>query len=210
MKRSIIYVDGFNLYYGLLRSGKYRRCKWLDLDRLFRRVRPDDEIIAIKYFTAYWPDDSGRRHSLYTTALAQSPVISVIEGRYKRKGFTCRVRECDFPGSRHYQWFEEKQTDVNIALHMLDDSYEIRPEVVVLVSADSDLVPAISLLQRRLSGSRIVVYIPGPRSRYDTATELRTVADEVKLLPAALLPHCQLPARVSIGGGALVEKPAAW
>jgi len=31
-RRSIIYIDGFNLYYGLLRSPKYKGCKWLNLE----------------------------------------------------------------------------------------------------------------------------------------------------------------------------------
>ena len=37
--RSIVYIDGFNLYYGALKGGPY---KWLDLERFFRRLRNAD------------------------------------------------------------------------------------------------------------------------------------------------------------------------
>lgn len=47
--RSVIYVDGFTLYYGVLKN---TACKWLDLQRFFTLLRPDDDIRAIKYFTA--------------------------------------------------------------------------------------------------------------------------------------------------------------
>ena len=39
--RSIVYVDGFNLYYGAIKHTRGR--KWLDLWKFFRRLRPDDD-----------------------------------------------------------------------------------------------------------------------------------------------------------------------
>ena len=48
-KRSIIYIDGFNLYYGAIKDTKW---KWLNLERYFTLVRQDDDIQIIKYFTA--------------------------------------------------------------------------------------------------------------------------------------------------------------
>lgn len=49
-QRAMVYVDGFNLYYGCLKDSPNR---WLDLDALCRRMLRDDaEIVGIKYFTA--------------------------------------------------------------------------------------------------------------------------------------------------------------
>ncbi len=42
-----------------------------------------------------------------------------------------------------YLNFEEKQTDVNIAFHLYDDVIHKRCEQVILVSNDSDLLPAL-------------------------------------------------------------------
>ena len=49
MADAIVYVDGFNLYYGSLKRTPY---KWLDLGRLCARMLPNDRVIAIKYYTA--------------------------------------------------------------------------------------------------------------------------------------------------------------
>ena len=50
---TIVYIDGYNLYYGRLRHTSY---KWLDPFRLFQAILkvqdPSSNIIKIKYFTA--------------------------------------------------------------------------------------------------------------------------------------------------------------
>ena len=49
-ERAIAYIDGYNLYYGLLKATS---CKWLDLYALARSlIRTDLDIVAVKYFTA--------------------------------------------------------------------------------------------------------------------------------------------------------------
>ena len=48
--KTIVYVDGYNLYYGLLRRSPY---KWLDLFTLFQtHVLQDAEVIEVRYYTA--------------------------------------------------------------------------------------------------------------------------------------------------------------
>ena len=56
MATVIAYVDGFNLYHGL-RDKYRRRYLWLDLEHLVRRLRPQDRIVAVRYFTALVQDD---------------------------------------------------------------------------------------------------------------------------------------------------------
>ena len=48
--RTIVYVDGYNLYYGLLRKSKF---KWLDVVALFRDHALNDEanVIEVRYYT---------------------------------------------------------------------------------------------------------------------------------------------------------------
>ena len=48
--RTIVYVDGFNFYYGEVRGTPW---KWLDPDGLFRKLLgPQNRLEKIKYFTA--------------------------------------------------------------------------------------------------------------------------------------------------------------
>jgi len=50
--RTIIYIDGFNLYYGL-RSKGWRKYYWLNLQCLSQKIlKLDQRLIATKYFTA--------------------------------------------------------------------------------------------------------------------------------------------------------------
>lgn len=76
--RTIVYVDGFNLYYGACRApGR----KWLDLGALCARLLPNDEIVEIAYCTANLrkdPRDSEAqvRQRVYHRAL-QMPVETI-------------------------------------------------------------------------------------------------------------------------------------
>ena len=46
--RSIIYIDGFNFYYGAVKGTKW---KWLDVEHFFSMLRQDDDIQVIKAFS---------------------------------------------------------------------------------------------------------------------------------------------------------------
>ena len=77
-----VYIDGFNLFYGALRKTPYR---WLDLEQLCGYLLPNNQIGAIKYFTAKVsarPDDLDQpvRQQLYLRALGTLPKVSVHLG----------------------------------------------------------------------------------------------------------------------------------
>lgn len=59
-QRVIMYVDGFNFYFGLKSNWKWKKYYWLDIVKLFGMfVRPNQELVAVKYFSAK-PDDLGK------------------------------------------------------------------------------------------------------------------------------------------------------
>ena len=49
MHRVNFYIDGFNLYYGVLKRTPY---KWLVVSKLSQPLLPTDTIQSIKFFTA--------------------------------------------------------------------------------------------------------------------------------------------------------------
>ena len=69
--RTVVYVDGFNLYFGCLKGTQW---KWLDLVALFESVLPKKyEIVVVKYFTAKVPgrtDDPSKPERLSPSATA--------------------------------------------------------------------------------------------------------------------------------------------
>lgn len=87
--RTIIYIDGFNLYYGALKGTKF---KWLDLQTLFQKLLGDHHTITeIKYFTARVSardsdPDAPNRQDAYLKALeAHIPTVSIYYGHFEEE-----------------------------------------------------------------------------------------------------------------------------
>ena len=206
LRRSIVYVDGFNLYYGALRRGPY---KWLDLDRYFRMLRNEDDLQAIKYFTAEVSGKSSSHQNTYLRALSTLPLVEIVLGRFKEKEVRCQVRSCKFAGDRMFKRTEEKRTDVSIALHLLDDAHRDMCDLQVIVSGDSDLVPAVTMVREQFPEMGIVVYVPARSGVRGAATEIRFAAGKHKTLPLGLLKRAQLPDTIAEGSGS-IQKPSSW
>jgi hypothetical protein len=85
-QRVIVYVDGFNFYYGL-KHPKWRRYYWLDIVKLFESfMRPNQELIAVKYFSAR-PTDVGKRkrQDAFFQANKENAKFKLILGKYLKK-----------------------------------------------------------------------------------------------------------------------------
>jgi len=207
-KRTIIYVDGLNLYYGALKGTSF---KWLDLEQLFKLLRNDDDIISIKYFTTLVSGRESRVDQLaYLKALATLSLITIIEGRFKPKRISCLVTGCQFTGDKKFRRLEEKQTDVNITVAMLEDAYEDKCDQFVIISGDSDFVPALRSVKQHFPEKWIIVYVPAEHTDRSYATELKGAADKARNLPLNLLRRSQLSSTITDGSGGIIEKPSDW
>ncbi len=209
-QRTIVYIDGFNLYYGALKNTPN---KWLNLERYFAMLRPHDDIQAIKYFTAIVTGTTRSHQEVYLKALATLPLVEVILGKFKKKRVHCVETSCTHMGNRLFETVEEKRTDVNIAVSMLDDAYQNACDQFVLISGDSDLVPGVNLIRSRFPAKRIIVYVPHIPALSTTrgfAVELRSAANANRDLPLNLLVRAQFHTTIPDGSGGTVTKPTAW
>ena len=168
--KTYVYIDGFNLYHRALKKTPY---KWLDLKALFQRILDDKhEIIGIKYFTAIV---SGKldpnkpiRQQVYLRALQLFiPEISIHYGQFMSHHVWARLS-----GARQAKRWkngkevlislkgvvpknssaeiiktEEKGSDVNLAVHLLNDAWLGKYDCAVVLSNDSDLKEAITLVK---------------------------------------------------------------
>ena len=206
--RTIIYIDGFNLYYGAVKGTQY---KWLNLEAYFKLLRPSDNLIAIRYFTALVNGPAKQHQEIYLRALATLPLVEILLGKFKKKRVECTHPQCTLTtGRRFFECLEEKRTDVNIGICMLDDAYQDRCDQLVIVSGDSDLVPAALMVKNRFPTKRIIVYVPTNNPIRGYAVELRSVAHKSRDLPLQLLSRCQFPTQIPDGSGGFLTKPATW
>lgn len=207
LSRAIIYVDGFNFYYGAVKHTPY---KWLNLQRFFTLLRPADDLREIYYFTALIDGPHRANQLNYLKALETLPLVTIVLGKFKAKQVRCRVEACKYQGDRTFNVPEEKRTDVNIAVRMLQDAYEENCDRFVIVSGDSDLVPAVNQVKSVCPNKKVIVYVPARNLVRGAAVELRSAADKDRSLPLNILKFAQFPSQIPDGAGSFIERPSTW
>ena len=114
---------------------------------------------AIFYFSAFatWKPGPYKRHKEYIKALKAVGVIPVL-GRFKEKDKFCK--KCRVKWKDH----EEKETDVNIGIHMLREGYRDSCDHFLLISGDSDLTPAVRMIRDEFPKKTVKILLPYSRS----------------------------------------------
>jgi uncharacterized LabA/DUF88 family protein len=201
--RVAVYVDGFNLYFGL-KATYGRKYLWLDLQALAASLlRPGQTLEQITYFTARVRNDpeGQRRQSDYLDALASySSRVTVVDGRFQEKPRRCR--DC----GAAWTVYEEKETDVNIAAALIEDAVLDRYDTALLISADSDLCPAIVTMKRLCPEKRIIAVFPPKRHSAD----LKRAVDGYLPLGDDKVRQAQLPTEVVNNAGITLRRPKYW
>lgn len=201
VERVIAYIDGFNLYFGML-DGGFDYCKWLNIQTLIEsRMKEGQNLTKVKYFTSSVSNDPGKqkRQVTYIEAL-QTTGVEIFYGRYQINDVECH--RC------HHIWREpnEKMTDVNIATQLLLDAYQDNYDTAILVSGDSDLVPPIKAVHENFPNKRIVVFFPP--SRYNQS--VAAVSKGNMVLGRKTLVSNQFPPEVTKASGFILRKPTPW
>lgn len=202
MNRVVFLVDGFNLYHAIASSLRFRCYKWLDLVKLTKWfARPKDSVVGVYYFTALvtWNAEKLARHRTYIRAL-QSRGVNIVYGEFKRRDHMCRL--CN----RVYQTFEEKQTDVNIAIHLFRLAVADDFDTAVIVSGDSDLIPSMTAVRQTFPAKQIRVVIPIGRA----AEALKKAADFSERMKEVHLRSSLFPLEIDLGRGEILACPHKW
>ncbi len=202
MERVIVYIDGFNLYFGLSDKG-WRRYLWLDLPQLSRSLLgPHQDLVATKYFTTPVRADAAkvRRQSTYLQALLVRRGVSIRYGRYQAK-----PRECRNCGATWTE-YEEKMSDVRLAAELLRDTFADLYDTAIIVSADADLQPPIEIVRQDYPAKHIVIVFPPARDSF----YLRQIAHAHFRIGRRILSKCQLPPTVTKPDGFVLRRPPEW
>jgi uncharacterized LabA/DUF88 family protein len=149
--KTILYIDGFNLFYSAVKGTSLR---WLNPVALIERAFPHNQIVRTKFFTAKvsaLPNNPGQpiRQMIFWRALKTLPRLEIIEGDFRTREVMAAVVN---PPPNFMKVFktEEKGSDVNLAAHLLLDGFRDQYKCAIVVSGDSDLVTPIRMVRDEL------------------------------------------------------------
>ena len=175
MKNKILaLIDGYNYYHKLaIYQRNQNLCvKWLDYKSLLKAAIKshlktenfDIEVIFFSAIATHRSPESQARHRTYIKALKASGV-KVILGEFKEKYIypckDCRQKRPDEKILKH----EEKHTDVNVAITLLEKAMTNSFDRAYLLSEDNDYVPVVKRVKELYPQKRIII-CPPPQKNY--------------------------------------------
>lgn len=207
--RTSVYVDGFNLYYLALKGTPY---KWLDLHAAVSMLlQPRHWITRIKYYSAPVtgrrdPRQPIRQQTYWRALEASTPVLKLYKGTFLTHKVTLPLASpTSSQRAATVLRTEEKGSDVNLAVHLVNDAWLDSYDCAVVISNDSDLAEALRVVRLHHPGK--VIGLVFPRFRGHPSRELVRHATFVKHLGRLVLKNCQLPRRIP---GTSLRRPEDW
>ena len=207
-RRVVVYVDGFNFYFRRLRNTSYR---WLNLQALFEMLLSQDDVCEIHYFIARvggkFDAQKPIRQAAYLKALETCPKIQIHYGLFSTKIINYRLAEplytaqgvaCD---TAKVWRQDEKGSDVNLAVRLLDDAWRGRFDAAVILTNDSDLAAPMQAVRAK----NLPVILIHPDS--NTATSLTQAASQRIHLHDRHLREAQFPDQLVGLNGKTIFKP---
>jgi hypothetical protein len=225
-------VDGFNIYHSIRDAEKElpaRPQRWLDLDSFcgdyVRHFGPTATLAGVFYFSApakhleLGKPGIVRRHETYIEAL-KSTGVEVNLANFKTSEKYIPLKYCSFriwPIRRRIRLplphsgviirrAEEKETDVAIAAKMFELLHTGQANAIVLVSGDTDLLPAIRTARSLFPSAEICVLFPFKRHNAELK---RAVRRSFKVRREQYSRH-QLPDPIVLPNGHQIHKPSKW
>jgi hypothetical protein len=208
----IFLVDGFNLYHSLKDAQQESggQTKWMNLQDLCggllqavsSAVHCKVSLSRVEYFSApptFRSAGTQQRYQLYIQAL-QSTGVNVVLGRFKPKDIVCPLCR------QSYVAHEEKETDVSIAIRLVELCMNSACDIIALMSGDTDLAPAIRMSQRLFPSVRIVCTFPYRRAN----KELSKLCPGSIAIKRRLCLQNQFNNPLVLPDGSNLHKPSNW
>ena len=209
--RTTFLIDGFNLYHSVKQAEDdgAGSTRWLDARALLTNYLylfgRDATLQDVYYFSALahhieaFKPDVVTRHRTFIQAL-ESSGVRVELGRFKPKKMRCET--CGTRLKRH----EEKETDVAIAVKMMELCHLGAADRLVLVTGDTDLAPAVRTVQRLFPAINVVFAFPYRRKNLELD---KLCPGSFEIGKAQYAKH-QFPDPLVLPGGGTLAKPPRW
>lgn len=208
----IAYFDGFNYYEGLRKKG-WRKYYWQDFVKFAEFfLKPYQKLIKVRYFSAIQKDigKADRQDKLFQANKVNAK-FDLILGEFRRR---TKWRNVDFNGKKvgkQIKFWEEKKSDVALASYIIRDVVLDKCDTIFLFSADSDITPALDVIQELTSFTKkmkiIIFFPPGCFS-----ADLKNKANKIIKLEyhEIKIKNSQLPAEIMLKSGFVLKKPTKW
>ena len=190
--RILVLIDGFNYYHKLKEyQDKYKKCvKWLDYRSLAESWLTDEDdkdTMTMYYFSAIatWRGaESAIRHKNYIKVLQTRGIIPVLGEFKKKKTHRCKGSEkCEnctcIPDKKKLVRHEEKNSDVNLAITLVEKSFKKEFDKCFILSADNDFATAICKAKELNPDAKIIIQ-PPPLSRKKPALKREYAVDNLE------------------------------
>lgn len=212
-KKVNFYIDGFNFYFGLKRIVKikpdWKKFYWIDLVVFCSGFLKDNEELGkVTYFTSR-PRSNEKmiRQNIFLRCNKKlnPETLEIVYGRYANKDLKCNASGgC----KRFYSDLEEKETDVNLAIQMIIDSYEKICDKMILISGDTDFIPPLKEIKRNHKHiETMILYPPGKWSTHlnQVCPNYRDLSTQKPKWNKSILPH-----KVEFEDGKIYNIPEKW
>ncbi len=226
--RTIVYIDGYNLYFCLLRDNK--KTRWLNIEKFIRDQLDDNaDLIGINYYTARVKGkidpDAPRKQQQYLNALDTLPLVKIHYGKFlineKWAGFVLppefrpeATASFTFPDTTISEPYpavvkvikaEEKGSDVALGAHLVQDAYTDKFDQAVILTNDTDLLEPMRIVKEDV-GKPVGLLVPTnypAKSLKDMATWYRHLKESDAL-------KSQFSINVVATNGKVAKCPQEW
>jgi uncharacterized LabA/DUF88 family protein len=208
--RTSFLVDGFNLYHSVVEADDALGVpvKWLNIRALcesfLSAFGPNNVPGEFYYFSAFAYHKTQRdpmvvaRHQAFIDCLRNTG-IDVQMARFKRKEIWCNGCQ------RKYPHHEEKETDVALAVKLIEVFDADRCDTAVLMTGDTDIAPAVRYVKQRYPAKRRCFLFPYKRKN----DELARLGFACRISKEHYQRY-QFPDSVTLKDGSRRVKPTSW
>lgn len=144
MKRTAIFIDGNNFYFGLRKIyGKDKSLKKFDFEKFAGFLAKNNEIIGIFYYNALL--DREHNSEKYES---QKEFFEQLKNIPKFKLILCKLLKRNITGTAKF-YYIIKEDDIHMAVDMVENACDDKFDIAIVVSGDGDFVPAVKSVKRK-------------------------------------------------------------
>lgn len=152
MHRVMVFIDYQNFNINLkehYRGKTFKPINYWALGKAINEKIPFQSEVLKTYLFAYKPCEELMKIESYSiyydwlTKLKKTPYLEIIEGRQELRTYDDIILDINNPKT---YFTEEKETDINLATHMVAKGFQNAYDIAVLVSGDTDYIKVVETL----------------------------------------------------------------